>query len=383
MANARIEGQETPKSVHEEDALRNVLAFCEAAGGVRRQNARKFIGNICSSRECPDLAVVCSENRVIGLEHFRVDHHVRHDKNAQSKSARLVSELKSKGKSVFDAGLDDSSIKTMAEIIGKAVSEGLENIFNACLFDLVRSFEKQLSDKEYGHETKLKKYRDNMRSDFGDAARIELGYLIEVHSDFSGLFLNELGEVRRLRSGEMPLFREIYDLLNIASGKVDWILLGFYEPIGRESRDGAILRCSNGLFSKSCRQHGLLKTSYLGLGRSEPSRKRMRASEYSFEIREDSIDLLVGKSFELPDARLLLNNSFQETAAALNLNRKREPFTATLPVQLIYEAIYAASKKHRGAFCSRDIARLLALMPRGELSNRVNNFGFRYGINPE
>lgn len=54
----------------------------------------KVGGSINAGGECPDIVITRENGSIVGLEHFRIDHNIKHGRNAQSKSAELTSAMK-------------------------------------------------------------------------------------------------------------------------------------------------------------------------------------------------------------------------------------------------------------------------------------------------
>lgn len=382
MAAGKPNAGQDSKNAHERKVLEDILFFARSKGGEGRRNADRLAGSIDEKRERPDLAIVADCGRLVGLEHFRVDHHVRHDKRAQSKSAEFSNKYEEERKKAIATNDEDDWLEAMVDIIGRAMTEGIRNKKNACLSDLTTSFEKRISDSEMGHAPKLNDYRINLAERYGETASLELGYLIEVHSDFKDLFLNCRRGINRLESGKMPLFSEIYNILAKAAEEVNWILLGFYEPLGSTIKDAAIVKCSNGSFAKSAARQGFSRTEYLGLGKTEPFRKQNRIGSHDAVISGENIEFAIEDTSKPMDGRLMLDNALCDTAKALDLSRTEKPFTATIPVQMLYETVHDVAKVHKGAFTTKVVEGLLWKMPQGENTDRINAFGKRHGIEP-
>ena len=59
-------------------------------------------------------------------------------------------------------------------------------------------------------------------------ANIELVFLIDVYSDFSGLFLTDKKGTHKSNVGNAPMFREVVELLeNIDKRKIDYVIMRF------------------------------------------------------------------------------------------------------------------------------------------------------------
>jgi hypothetical protein len=361
--------------------LNDVLNFCRSNGGYKKKQTEKLAGSIDSERERPDLAIVRSNGMVIGIEHFRVDHHIGKGKKAESKSAKLAGQLEKSRKSLLNGesdSIDDHLFDKLARVVGGGCARYMQNRNNACCDDLIASLDMRLFDENAGHAQKLPIYKANLASRYGKAYKIELGYLIEVHSDFSGLFLTDRRRTKRLQVGECPLFEGVYDLLSRAAEDVDWILLAFCPPIGRELADAAIIDCKNGMFKASCAKQGLSRTAYFGLDKDESSRKQAKPGSLSIEAVDDRYEIVVKADVEKPNGLRLWRTGIEGAALAFNLRKRQEPFAATLPVQMVYEALLPEIRYMSGEITGRIVATALNKTP--EVMARMDAFGERYGI---
>lgn len=374
------------KKSHEMAVLDDVLSFCRARGGYRKKQADKLVGAIDSEHERPDLAIVHNDGLVIGLEHFRADHHVARGRKAESKAARFDGQLEKEREAlsgVYDRNDEDRLLDEFACIIGNGIARYMKDRNDACCDDLAFSLSKRLFDKKNGHARKLPAYKSNLLSRCGDASKIEFGYLIEIHSDFRGLFLTDRRGTKRLRAGECPLFEGVYDPLALAAENVDWILLAFYPSIGSGLVDAGIIDCRNGMFKESCARQGLSRTMYLGLGKDEPSRKQTKPGSAAIEMVDDRYEISIETDVEEFDLKHLWNKTITDTALALNLRKREEPFMATISVQMLYETLLVESKRTRDEITRQTVLAALGKMSYSEAMARMEAFGERYGISHE
>ena len=119
---------------------------------------------------------------------------------------------------------------------------------------------------------KLEDYRENVAK-IDDARKLEMGFLIEVHSDFRGLYLNNNGKSCQLKQGECPLPSDLYEMLKETSVNIDWLLLGFYPSLSDTPVDAAVVNCRHGMFAESCKRQGVVKAEYLQLDSNEKSKR--------------------------------------------------------------------------------------------------------------
>lgn len=369
------------QNAHEEQVFNDVLKRSMASGGYKKKAALKVSGSINASGECPDIVITRRDGSLIGLEHFRVDHNIKHGRNAQSKSAELTSAMKAEYEKLAPRfKVDDVSTEEMASLAANYVSLAKYHQSCACCDDLTRSLDARLFGGKSGHAGKLPKYRNHLAVLSGIDGRIELGYLIEIHSDFQGLFMHDGTRVVRLDSGQCPLYADIYDLLFRASCEVDWILIGFYPCLTDQIANAAIIDCRNNMFKESCRRQLLKRTEYLGLGKTEPFRKQSRVGETEIELCGDKVNINIENPAEGICPELLFSTAVIDAERALNLDRSGETYTTTISVQLIYELVWMRSKKIRGIVTIYDVLRLLAEIEPAILKREIESFSERYNI---
>lgn len=180
------------QNAHEEQVFNDVLKLSMVSGGYKKKAALKVGGSINAGSECPDIVITRENGSIVGLEHFRIDHNIKHGRNAQSKSAELTSAMKADyEKLVPRLKVDSVSSEEMASLAANYVSLAKYHQSCACCDDLTRSLDARLFGGKTGHASKLPKYRNHLTELSGDDGRIELGYLIEIHSDFQGLFMHD------------------------------------------------------------------------------------------------------------------------------------------------------------------------------------------------
>ena len=369
------------QNAHEERIFNDVIQSAFASGGYKKKAATKLCGILCSDEERPDLVIRRGSGSIIGIEHFRIDHHINRGRTASSKSAELMSNLnaqRNRLKPMLNA--NDNALDEAAEVIANFISKEVYQRHNACCDDLSRSLSVRLFDERSGHALKLSDYRKNLIERYGHVHNIELGYLIEVHSGFHDLFLHNGSKIVRLQEGQCPLYEDLYALLQKASSEVDWILIGFYSCLTDQIVDAAVIDCRNDLFNESCRRQGLYSTTYLGLGKSEPYYIQKREGETTVKQDGDNYTILLENPAEFIDPITLFRNAISEAGRALNLKKAGKPFTTTLSVQMIFELVWMRGSKVPGIVSESDIESLLLEVGPNELYSRLRAFCDRYQI---
>lgn len=369
------------QNAHEERVFNDVVQLSLASGGYKKKAATKLRGILRSDDERPDLVIRRGNGSIIGIEHFRIDHHIKRGRSAISKSAELMANMNAQRERLKPAlNRSDEALDEAADIVASFIAKEVYQCHSACCDDLTRSLSVRLFDKRSGHAIRLLDYRKNLIERYGDDRNIELGYLIEVHSDFHSLFLHTGSKVVRLQSGHCPLFGDLFTLLQKASAEVDWILIGFYPCLTDQIFDAAVIDCRNDLFNESCRRQGLFSTTYLGLGKSEPYYIQKREGETTVKLDGDNYTILLENPAEFIDPITLFRNAISEAGRALNIKKAGKPFTTTLSVQMIYELVWMRGSKVPGTVSESDIESLLLEVGPHELYSRLRAFCDHYQI---
>ena len=349
--------REESKRAHESKVLMDVIDYCKKAGGNRKKAAKKSEGKIVA-RDRPDLAIVRENGSLVGIEHFRVDHHVKGGKKAKSKSAELSRNLEGQRKRLAPRVAEGAGLDEAAGAFADGLTRQRDNVSNACCADLCRSLERALFDPQFGHEPKLSTYEANIRDGYGSESDIELGYLIELHSDFGKLYLHQGERVHQLKEGECPLFEGVYDLLAQASKKVDWILIGFYPTLVDNLIDAVIVDCRNGMFPVNLRRQGFERVRYLGLGKDEPLGKNRKPAKAEVRRNGDGFEVRLGEQIS-PESYFRRRASDEESvASALNLKRHGEAFTLTESGQRLYSTVLPLSRGIKREIFASDVTGL-------------------------
>lgn len=230
---------------------------------------------------------------------------------------------------------------------------------NSCLSDLLNSFDMRTFDEQRGHIHKLDEYRSNLKILRPDA-KVETGFLIEVHSDFQSLIMRDIKGPRRVHYGELPLFAEIYARLKEVSKQVDWLILAYCGAIDDKVRDAVVARCSHGVFQKSLERQSIIPVEYLGLGKTSPTHYQKKPGALKSVNRvANRIDIVIDNTTEEIDSALLFDSTCSGAARAANLVRAGIPFVATFAVEMMYEVVADYARLLSKQLDSNDILRIL------------------------
>lgn len=354
------------------------LKVARAKGGEARRNVARLSGDI-RSFDRPDILIAAEGGkRIVGIEHFRVDHHIGKGKKVESKSARFSSDAERFRRQHEDAARRDALTEEAYQGFGDMISRAIREQSNACVDDISTSLDAGLFGKNgRGHAFKLDAYRENI-TQIDANTDIQLGFLIELHTDLSKWFLNDRFKETRVSQGQFPISCETYELLKKASAHVDWIVLAFCPIYGTEVRDAAIIRCHNGMFETSAARQGIIQTPYLGLGKETPFGKQDKQGEVEFGVGNDGVNYLVENTSEQMNPIELFSNAISGAAEAFNLARKGKPFAATTSVQLAYDITKDSLKHKNGDVEPQDVLKAIGRMNPSEKSARMENWRKRW-----
>ncbi len=165
------------QNAREELVFNDVINLSSASGGYKKKAALKLSGTISSDEERPDLVVERDDGSIIGIEHFRIDHHIKRGRTANSKSAELMANVNAQHERLKPAlNRSDEALDEMAEVIASFTTKEIYQCHTACCDDLSRSLSIRLFDKRLGHALKLSDYRKNLIGRYDDNRSIELGW---------------------------------------------------------------------------------------------------------------------------------------------------------------------------------------------------------------
>lgn len=361
------------------ESFHSALKAARLKGGEASRNANKISGQV-DPFDRPDIMVCACNRTLIGFEHFRVDQCIARGKKKESRTAELSSKIESTGLMYREDALANDLPDDAYREFGDLISESIKIYSNSCIDDVAESLNAGLfGEEKRGHVAKLEAYRHNLRS-CSSAENIQLGFLIEFHTDFEGWFLNEGNSARAIRHGEMPISCGAYDLLQRASDHIDWLVLSFCPLFTSEPIDAAVVDCRNGMFRSSMERQHLFRTPYLGLGKSEPFRKQETNGSVEFSFDGDDARYLIENTSEPINALAMFENAIEETVRAVSFRRSGRPYAATLPVQLCCELTEDSLKAINTPISTYEVCKAIFEMDPSKKSEKLELFQARWGL---
>lgn len=183
-------------------------------------------------QERPDFVVSVSDEKgqrknVIGIEHFRVDHLVEKKRN----KAGVVSTGVQAIQNINDIYEEYHEIVQKSDEIPDFVLEAIcaeagkqaQQLHSATYPNFLKSFSYVLNK----HTKQVEAYRENLKNHSGESDSVHLGFLIEIHTEFTNLVYNRKGKRYCAADGTMPMFEDVVQLLEqtTRSAKIDFLVL--------------------------------------------------------------------------------------------------------------------------------------------------------------
>lgn len=372
-------GNQMQKKEHEHRLFTEALNIARRRGGEARRNVDKLAGDI-KDIERPDLLIDVSHDRVVGIEHYRVDQYVSQSKKRTSKAAEFVAYIEADRQKYLASATDGMVTDDMTKAFANYVSQAMRMWHNSCVSDLLDSFDMRTFDERCGHIHKLEEYRANLKKERPDA-KIEMGFLVEVHSDLRSLIMHDAKGSRRVHYGELPLFTEIYTLLKEISKRVDWLILAYCGAIEDGVRDAVVVRCSHGMFQRSLERQSIVSVEYLGLGKTSPTHYQKKPGALKSVNRvANRVDITIDNTTEKVDPVQLFYSTCSGAARASNMARAGIPFVATFAVEMMYEVVADHTMQLSKPLDSNDILWVLHSLGYEEVNRRMSKVYREWGL---
>lgn len=248
--------------------------------------------------ERPDFVKYCPPNNkgekgtLIGIEHFRVDHFVlkKQDGKVASTGATILPNIYKTYTKWRDEVLESNTIpKGAIESIMDNVVQQLKLKSEATYKNFIASFQYSLCK----HTDCIDTYCENLEKMSKGKYKIEIGFLIEIHSDFSNLFIDDKKGTRRKTNGHMPMFADVVRILEekFDNRKVDFIVfcigdVSYYKEI-------EIIAVNTKDIRKQLEQHNIRIYEYIGedifLDEFQPMHKDIEVLP-RYYIKNENID---------------------------------------------------------------------------------------------
>lgn len=298
--------------------------------------------------ERPDFVKVISPTRrrdkgaLVGVEHFCVDHYSEPTRKDGGKTANsLGSKERYKMREIYEKGHE--ALMETGELPEEAL-EGVTSIASGLLaatkkssyYSFLHSFQCAL-DK---HLRKANEYKRELKALADGGQRIELAFLVEIHTDFSNMFLRDGREVYRCPPGFMPMFEDVVDLLEKASNRVDHIVLLMGNTI--HGRETSLLALNAHNVRGSLRKQRVSIYTYAGEDRFLPEMRTMpKEVEVTSSYTSDkaNLNIVLGCTWTDAATECKVDAAFQGLKQAYKASQDGRCCASTFAVHFLSEIL--------------------------------------------
>ena len=322
--------------------------------GITKKILTKLNGEFVKRdlEERPDFVrYSCSTTKhnetIIGIEHFRVDHLSLQKKNGSVASTGIMFDKESQN--VYEKWREkinehpDATILA-AKDIQNLVWRQFKRVKQTNYKTFIKSFEYSLAK----HINNVEGYRKELTK-LSMGRKIEIAFLIEVHSEFTGKFYNDENGVKKSNVGIMPMFSEVVDILErIDNRKVDYIILLLNESIINGNSDVIAFRTgdiTNQLKKQKKNQYHYVGMDYFEEAFIKTNNNLENNNEISITNNEITMNFKYNNQemAEQKKIEILLNCCRQIE----NFKKGNQNFITDLPVQMFYEVLGDSMQAHR------------------------------------
>lgn len=237
---------------HETDCLNSSLSVGQIQRGETRRIVQRLLSATCVSEcERPDFTFAVPSKRrgapatLIGLEHFMVDQCCEAQRKREgvnslgARRRKAFKALQDKYAPQIKSGheLPDEAVAELLALVGDTMADMLSSSYP----EFMKSFETTFLD----HLGKVDEYRKNLRSKAANGERVELGFLIEVHSDMSCYVVVDGDTRRKCAPGDILVFDDMLELFDRASSKIDFVIMAIYGNVDTKPKNVLAFKCGN------------------------------------------------------------------------------------------------------------------------------------------
>ena len=243
-------------------------------GLKKRGETKRIISKISGedykrdNEERPDFVKIIpakskkEKQTIVGIEHMRIDHFSLQKKDGKVASKAVpnennISKIYGRWKDK-DLKKQENFIGSVTEIVS-CVADRMEMMENSSYHTFLKSFKYTLEK----HIEKTDEYLKELRKFSKNRCDTEMAFLLEVHSEFNNLFLNDDRGAKKIDKYFLPFFEDVVELLErIDSKKVNYIILYLKNGLGSDREDVVALR--TGRIKKRLKEQGIRIYEYAG-----------------------------------------------------------------------------------------------------------------------
>ncbi len=327
------------KKEDERNSLVSATEIGKSEGTEETKNIMSLFDSVdFSDEECPDFIGMNQEEKIMfGIEHFRIDHFITEKRNHQVGATGVM--YKKEIAKVYSTWRDevltsdkvpDGAIKDIMNI----VTNQLERALSASYRNFICSF-KHVLGKHIEH---LDRYWERLKLNKIETQTIKMSFLMEIYTDFHGIYLNYHNRTEKNVLGLMPFFEEVLDLLSqVPKDKVQYFILYIKNYNGSISR---VIALDNNDLMESIRRQKLKVYKYAGIDYFLDSFQSLHGktefvSDYKRRNGQINMNYKISTQFLKPEIYQFL--IFNATKLALEAKNMGKPFVCdSLSQRMLY-----------------------------------------------
>ncbi|ACV22275.1 Uncharacterised protein [Slackia heliotrinireducens] len=364
---------EEKKKNNEKDVLETALKLARKRGGESRRNIDRIMGTITCS-ESPDFIIECDKpfkgkHVTVAMEHFRVDHFSETNVKSghQDSLAKIEQNRANKiQQSWKPESLEEDIPDDILQSVGYSLAKCIEARHKATYESYIKSFSNGLAK----HASKLSNYDKNPHLTSSDSKPVKHSLLVELHSDFSDCLAHIGPNCRRPIPGELLIFDDMVDELNLLAGKVDYVLLVSYPALMGDAVDAVAIR-------PNCLKKGLARTKqriikYIGENETRSTYGREQVSS-TVSVSGDSIKFLFECTNEGISIAEHITAVINMLPLAIKASKNGQSFVTTIAIQLFLD-LFEGLLPDKRAITPHDIGWACSYLGKEEVDRRIKQF---------
>ena len=224
--------------------------------------------------ERPDFIILTPQEQngkrtLLGIEHFRVDHLVtqkQYKKGNDSKQVASIGIVEQKNVNAFYDRYHEQVMASpeIPDGLFDRMAQLLENMVNNIQRATYRNFMKSFVYSMEKHLSNVDDYWQELNKKSTGKYNIQMGFLVEIYSDFGQLYLSHNGKTEKAKNGLMPFFEETVQWIeeNCDVRKVNFIIFYLSETLEKGIHEVVYVPTKN--FRANPQRQGQKIFSYVG-----------------------------------------------------------------------------------------------------------------------
>lgn len=278
---------------------------------------------------------------LIGIEHFRVDQLSLKKRDGNIASTGITTE-KSVGeiyeqwhKEVLGSeNVPDGAVRDIADLISQQIQKENQSSYNT----FIKAFEYSLNK----HLENVNVYRTNLNKLSAGKYNTELALLIEIHTEFNNLFLNDKKGTHRQGNNFIPMFEDMVYLLKekIDCHKVNYIILCLGGTLYDDNIKVIAIRTHN--IREQLQKQKVIIYEYAGedlIYEGFQSNQRNVITKSSYLIDNDKISIGIEYTDKDQNRQSMLNTILYSSKKALEYRQQGKNFVTTFGTQMMIDIL--------------------------------------------